>query len=467
MRALVTGCTLAAFCSGCFDDGWHEGDPVDRAVTGWRVVPSLDETRDAILLEPRKIHRDEQGVLTLGHETRLVGPTIAVENGETMATFDVGAMEVEIGDTRAWLLHSDVTSWEHLTPAEGPPQRPLVRGTKIDRATFGRSASVAFVPPIEVPRMLGDTLFDLPAMGRSDVARDVQVRRRTDDGAATVLHAGRGFGVVTCTGATGVAVVYAGEDAMTHAVSVRDDGAGGWSVREATLAGVEFDPRFANCDADASHVALFVGTGMAVYAIDTATEAYTAVGATPPARLSSDGAALTAVRDSDRSLVHATASGVRTLAAIAAKQPASPPRVGDLAIFELEAALVVVDLASGTLGPRIEAIRTSMFPFEMEAVGDRFVVQLSTCCETTWQNELAQLFVVDATAATPVPLPDARWSPSLVPADGTFYVKGYDTDADDAVPYLAVYDVATLTQRRVEPLPLCDDTLVLEERGCR
>ena len=138
MMGLVTGCVLAALSSGCFDDGWHEGDPVDRAVTAWRVVPSLDETRDAIMLEPRKIHRDEQGVLTLGHQTRLVGPTIAVEHDETMATFDVGAMELEVGATRAWLLHSEVISWEHVTPSEAPPQRPLVRGTQIDRATFAR-----------------------------------------------------------------------------------------------------------------------------------------------------------------------------------------------------------------------------------------------------------------------------------------------------------------------------------------
>jgi hypothetical protein len=469
MRALVLSSAIAAaLCSGCFDDGWHEGDPVDRAVTAWQVIPSLDESRAAIALEPRKIHRDEQGVLTLGYQTTLVGPTIAVENGETVATFETGAMDVAVGTTRAWLFRSDITSWEHDFPAEGPPDAPIVRGTRIDRATFARSAPVTFAPPIEVPRMLGDALLDLPTMGRSDVVRDVQVRHRTDDGGATVLHSGRGFGVVTCTGTTGVAVVYAGDDGATHAVSVRSDGAGGWTVRDTTLSGVEFDPRFATCDADASHIALFVGTGMAVYAIDTGTEAYAAIGATPPARLSNDGAALTAVRDSDRSLVHATASGMRALGAISAESPESPARAGDLAMFELEAALVVVDLPTGTLGPRVLAIRTTMYPYEMKAVGDRFVVEISNCCETTWQDELTQLMVVDATTATPLPLPDARWSPDLVvPDDRTFYLKVYDSSEDTAVPWLASYDATTFSQQRVEELPLCDETLVLEERGCR
>src|SRR5262245_57470642 len=99
MKASLIAATLM-IAAGC-DDGWHDGDPVDRAVTGWRLVPALDDTRVAITLEPRKTHRYEQGVLTTGRSSRLVGPSIVVENDQPIATLEVGTTEVARGTKRS------------------------------------------------------------------------------------------------------------------------------------------------------------------------------------------------------------------------------------------------------------------------------------------------------------------------------------------------------------------------------
>src|SRR5688572_12997546 len=112
---------LVLALSAC-DDGWHEGEPVDRAFTSWSLIPSADEQRFAMTLEPRLIHRDEQGVLTLGYRSALAGPPIAVDaDGAELATLDRGTIDVELGDTRAWLMHADLTDWDHMYPVASPP----------------------------------------------------------------------------------------------------------------------------------------------------------------------------------------------------------------------------------------------------------------------------------------------------------------------------------------------------------
>lgn len=454
---------IVLLAAGC-DDGWHEGDPVDRAVTGWRLVPSLDESRFAVTLEPRKIHRNEQGVLTLNYETSLVGPTVAVENGEPYAELEIGATETRVGATRAWLLQTDVTHWDHTFPSEAPPSAPFVRGWLVDRATLAMAAPVVFTPPIDVATLIGDTLFDLPRAGRSDIARDIVLRRRTDDGGAVLLHSARGFNVATCARADGLAIAYSGEDGETHLASAR--AATDWVVSDVVLTGVAFDPRFATCSDNATHVALFIGTGVLVVATDSGAPLYQAHGATPPAMLSRDGAALVAERADDRHLVHATATGMRSLGVVAADAPTqNPVRAGDLAMFELELAVAVIDLANGMVGTQVPALDTiSMYPYEMVALGDRFVVQQMT----HYEDELVSLVVVDMTSSRSLPLPAMRWAPSLqAPARGQIYVKAYDGMDADAMPYLYAIDPTTGEQRSGGLLPLCDETMVLDERGCR
>lgn len=467
MRAALLA--TISFAAACHDHGWHEGDPVDRAVTGWRLLPSLDEARVAVTLEPRKIHRDEQGVLVLGHETRLVGPSVVVENDVPFATLGVGATDVEVGATRAWVLQSTVDAWEHLFPSEAPPRAPVIRGTIVDRATFAMSPPVTFDPPIEIPLVVGDTLFDLPARGSSDIARDVVLRRRTDDGGAVVVHAGRGFGVATCTRGDGIAIAYKREDGALQLVAVRPDALGGWSMNEATFAGVQFDPRGAACSDGAAHVALVLPTGLSVFSIETATQIIDAAGTTPPAVLRPDGLAIVSVRASDRMLMFVDDTGATSLGEVSAKNPEMPQRTGNLAMFELESSLVVVDLATGTLGARVPALRTTMYPYEMIAWRDRFIVQQSSCCQAAYQDDrIENLLVVDRTTTTALPVPAASWSAELlVPAQDRLYLRTYDSADADGTPWLVTIDPAAQAILTEEPLPLCDETTVLEERGCR
>jgi hypothetical protein len=365
------------------------------------------------------------------------------------------------------LLQTELAYWEHSFPSAAPPGAPLVLGTPIDRATLAIGAPVMFEPPIDAPVMLGDVLFDLPVSGTSDVARDVVIRRRAFDGTATVVHTGRGFGVATCTRGDGFVIAYTREGGALSLVSVRDDGASDFAIGETTVEAFAFDPLAIACSDHAAHVALVVPTGVALVDVTTGQVKLTVEGVRPPMVVSRDGSALVAARTTDRMLVAATAAGVTPLDRIVAKSGAPPARIGDLAMFELEAALVVVDVGRGTVGTVIPAIRMTMYPYEMVAWRDRFIVQLSTCCETDYEDHIEQLLLVDATTATPLPLPSSRYSPKLVPSGSRLYVRSYDTNTDDAQARLSAIDPAARALLSEEPLPLCDETAVLEERGCR
>lgn len=184
MRSQGTRAVIATVLAlGACDDGWHEGEPVDRALTSWHAIPSADESRLAMTLEPRHIHRDEQGVLVLGHKTTLAGPSLAIEiEGAPLTTLARGTSDVARGDTRAWLMQTELTEWDHAFPTASPPRAPLVRSTLLDLATFAASPSVALSPPIDIPVVVGDELFDVPASGASDIARSMYIRLRNDDG---------------------------------------------------------------------------------------------------------------------------------------------------------------------------------------------------------------------------------------------------------------------------------------------
>jgi hypothetical protein len=440
-------------------------------VTGWRLVPSVGEDRFAVTLEPRKIHREEHGVLTLGYGTYVVGPSIAVEGDASIATFATGATEVRLGATHAWVLQTEVIWWDHTFPTESPPVSPFVLGHRFDRASFAVAPPVTFSPPIERPVMIGDALFDMPVLGTSDIERDLAIRVRAADGGATVLHAGRGFAATGCARSGGLVLAYQLLAGDTRVVSVRPDGVGGWRTVEATLPGIRFDPFNVACNEAATHVALRVETGITLVDADTGTVVVHVNGAQFPAVVRSDGTALVAARTADRMLVFADAAASVPLGVISATSPTPPARAGELAMFELDASLAVIDVRTGAVATTVPAIREHMQPFEMLAWRGReaFVVQLSAYdYSLTYQDQLQQLMVVDATGITPLPLPDARFSPGLqLPGESRLYIRAYDGHEDDATARLISLDLATAAVVDDVALPLCDDTEVLEDRGCR
>jgi len=449
--------------TACVDDGWHEGDPVDRAVTAWRMMPALDDTRVAISLEPRKIHRDEHGVITSGFATSVVGPSIAVEDDAAFASLGTGAGEVRVGATRNWLLQTDLTYWEHQTPSSSPPRTPFVLATLVDRATLAMT-TVPLSPPIEIPALVGDTMFDVSPGGFSDIERDIVIRRREIDGSATTLHSGRGFASASCTRVGGVIVVYQQPSGDLHVVSVTDDS----TVTQATLPGLHFDPLGFACNDAATHVAVMEATGATLIDVAAGMKLFHAPDLQPPMVISMAGTSMVAARGADRHLVYADAQGTKDLGIVSPKSPEPAVFTGDLAMFELETAVAVVDVARGVVGTTIPAIRDYMYPFEMKRWRDKFVVQLSTFDGATYTDMIEQMYVVDFTAATPLPLPESRYSPSLqLPGTSTLYVKGYDGTEDTALPHLTAIDLASGSVLSDELLPLCTDEVVLEERGCR
>lgn len=462
-------CVIAA----C-DDGWHEGDPIDRAFTTWRLIPSTDDQRAAVMLEPRKIHRHEQGVLTTGYSTTIVGPPIAVglvDDG-ALATFGEGAMTGVVGASRAWILQSDVVQWDHVAPSSGTPDAPLVRATIFDRATFATQPTVTLAPPIETPLAVGDALLDLSPSGAADAERDLFVRVREPDGTATALFAGRGFSSAACLlhGVGAVLAFQVGADTL-KVVSVRDTGT--WQVTEATFPGVRFDPHAIACDATGDHVALVQATGVSVFDLAAGTVALSIPGAKSPLALRGDGLAVVATRTSDRALVFADAGGTVATSFISHERPLSQPVViDDLAMFHLTDSLQAIDLTTGEPGPTVPRLDPDpddyYGPFELKPWrdGNAIVVVQSRYIDTDYADHLGRVSVVARSGVTDLPITGDFSSPLASLADGSrLYIRAYAPEAAD--PSVLVYDLPARTLAFETMLPLCDEAAVLEERGCR
>jgi len=449
-----------AFVAAC-DDGWHEGEPIDRSVTGVALIPGADATHVAIALEPRKITRHEHGVLTLGYGTQIVGPTIAVDptSGATIGTFVLGATKVVIGATRAWLLQSDVTAWEHTFPSEAPPRAPFVRATVIDRATLGAGGGVALAPPIETAVAIGDELFDLPVGGASDAERDIAIRVRADDGSASVLHAGRGFGAAACARGGGVLVVYQRGDGALVAVTVA---AATHETREATFAGLKFDPLAIACDDSASRAAVVTLAGVAVLDVAASQVQLEVPDAGAPFALAGDGTAVVATRRGDRVLVYGAASGVTATPLVGYEHAQAPVVVGDVAVFELADALQVFDLATGAT---TATISTAHDVFELRGSAAGVIVQMSSYeSSPDYRDLLTRLAVIDEAGVHDLALPAANIDPHVFAVAGDhLYMKSYAGDD----PRVAGFDLAIRAQVLDVALPLCDEAAVLEARGCR
>jgi hypothetical protein len=449
-----------AFVAGC-DDGWHAGDPIDRSVTGVALIPGADATRVAIALEPRKITRHEHGVLTLGFSTQIVGPTLAVDptSDAPIGTFALGATKVVIGATRAWVLQSDVTAWEHTFPSEAPPRAPFVHATVLDRATLAAGAGAALAPPIETAVAIGDELFDLPVTGASDAERDIAIRVRADDGSAGVLHAGRGFGAVACAREAGVLVAYQRGDGALVAVTVA---AATHATREATFAAMKFDPLAIACDAGASRAAVVTPAGVAVLDVATSQVQLDVPDAGAPFALAADGTAVVATRRGDRVLVHGAAGGVTATTLVGYEHAQAPAVVGDVGVFELADALQAIDLATGTT---TTTISTAHSIFELRGSPAGVIVLVSSYDNSPdYRDLLTRLALIDEAGVHDLPLPAANIDPHVFAVAGDhLYMKSYAGDD----PRIAGFDLATRAQVLDVALPLCDEAAVLEARGCR
>jgi hypothetical protein len=466
------------FCAICAiaacDSGWHEGDPIDRASTTWRLIPALDGERAVVTLEPRKIHRHESGVLTTGYSTTIVGPTIAVGlvDDATVATFAAGATHGVIGATRAWILQSNLRTWEHQPPSSGTPDSPLVQSTVLDRATFATGPTVTLTPSIETPVAIGDALLDVSASGVSDAERDLFVRLREPDGTATLLYAGRGFSSASCARAGGLVLAYqVGADTL-KLVSVRDTGT--WQITEATFPSARFDPLAIACDATLEHAGLVLPTGVSVFDIPGGVVTLAVPGTRAPLTLRGDGLAVVSTRASDRALVFADAAGPVTTSFIAHERPLSPPVVvDDLAMFHVTDSLQTIDLLTGAPGPVVPRLDPDpdedyYGPFELRPwrAGGAIVVQQSRYIDTDYADHLGRIAIVTRGGVTSLPITGDFADPVPSLADGSrLYVKAYAPEADD--PTVLVYDLPTQTLVYETMLPLCDEAAVLEERGCR
>ena len=465
---------LCAICAlAACDSGWHEGDPIDRASTTWRLIPATDGQRAVVTLEPRKIHRNENGVLTTGYSTMIVGPTIAVglDDDATVATFEAGATHGVIGATRAWILQSSLRQWNHTAPGSGTPDAPLVRSTVFDRTTLVAEPTITLSPPIETPIAVGDALLDVSPSGASDAERDLFVRLREPDGTATVLHTGRGFASATCARGDGLVFAYQISADTLKLVSVRDTGT--WQVTEATFPSARFDPLAIACDATLAHVALVLTSGVSVFDIAGGVVTLAVPGTHGPLALRGDGLAVVATRASDRALVFADSGGAVATRFITHERPLSPPVVvDDLAMFHLTDSLQTIDLLTGAAGPvvpRLDPDPEDYYgPFELRPwrAGNAIVVQQSRYIDTDYADHLGRISIVarDGVASLPITGDFSDPLPSL--ADGPrLYVKAYAPEADD--PTVLVYDLPTRTLAYETMLPLCDEAAVLEERGCR
>lgn len=440
-RASMRRAWLAIVCAAC-SDGWHEDSPVDQGHTRYHAIASTDGAELAFVLEPRFVHRNEHGVLITGYTIRLTGPTVVVA-GDTVTPLVVGRAKLVHSATRAWVLQQAGDQWDTEVPAFDPLPVPYVHAAIVDRATFAVGAQAMLDPPIDTPLVIGDELFDVPASGASDVERDLVVRRRADDGSATVLHAGHGFGSSVCTSA----FVYQAAPDTVRIVALPAATTGdlaGIHLVDIACAGDRIAIEAVGVDDHAPRVVLY----------DLATQQATATlpDLTGPLALRSDGAAVIAIRP-DRTIVLATAHDEASLGLVATTLPATPVVVGDQALIEGKDDVHVIDLAVGGVGPGLGTLDT--LPW---AAANGFVRLRDT------YPMLTSLAIATAAGTTELPLPDERSLASLlITAGERLYVVA--SAAEDASPVVIAYDTHAILAS--EPLPLCDAASVLAGGPCR
>ena len=254
-------------------------------------------------------------------------------------------------------------------------------------------------------------------------------------------------------------------------VSVRDTGS--WEVTEATFPGARFDPHAIACNATLDHVALVLATGVSVFDIAGQTVALTVPAAGSPLAVRDDGLAVVATRTSDRALVFADAEGVVATSFIGHESPQSQPVVvDDLAMFHVTDSLQTIDLRTGEPGPVVPRLDPGpddyYGPFELKPWrdGNAIVVVQSRYIATDYADHLGRLSIVARAGATSLPITGDFSDPLASLADGSrLDLKAYAPEAE--VPSVLVYDLPTRTFAFETFLPLCDETAVMEERGCR
>jgi len=460
---------LLVAAAGCTEPVEQASD-VDSGLTRWQPVVASD---GALLfaLEPRFVHRIEHGVFVEGWQNTVVGPTLIVDgSGVTLATLAMGVMATVDLPSRMWVLQQDLTTWQGvwLDPA---PRTPFAHATLFDRTTRAIAPTVALVPPIEEPVALGDELLDVPTTGGSDVARDIEVRRRLPDGTATTLYAARGFAVATWTrgeGGPGPGHQLGVDGRFAARIVVIRHDAGEFTTNERTMAGARLDPAGIACDATTAHMALGVletdGTAR-VHVLDTTTLASVldADGVRPPLALRSDGAAVAAVRAVDNRIMLISETTVET-DLIAANTDAPPVIAGELALFKVDTGRSVLDLESGALGPSLDGSVGIRVTLAQWTAGAGFAALGEGTHSETSPDVLTALRVLTSTATTNLPRPPLIGDPRLTRVYGDFvYVSAHT--GDDYRVY--GYDLAAGALVSEHELPRCSEERILAMEGCR
>lgn len=495
----------------------------------WGPIPSPDGGSLGVVLEPRVWASSQAGWLVTEAAPALVVSASGIGGapGSTVDTLSRGMTSTQLGPTSAWILQATTTtSWTVLSYGESvsvatdaglyglcngsaetsdagadasfsecdgvevedyQPLPSFTQVTRVDRSSLGVTGSRPLVPPVWTPVVVSDdVLVGLPAMGPSDIVRDVSIVAYGPDAsiAPTVVYGNGGYGVASCSGASFVALAFepAGALGTTTIVSaVLSSGA--WQTQEMTLPHVRPGVAMA-CNADGSRVLVTtVGASSAVadvMLLDLAsgTVVTDAPGLAAPLALSSDGQSGVAASTTDMTLWRVDASGTTALEG-GPSLATSPLQSGDLALFALQGGYALVHLTDGTLEAQLAPVAQQgiVSPVPWTA-GNGFVVPVIEPDATNYDPQLTHLYVVTAGHKAELPLGHVIDNPALVvPAGNTLFVQteftglsGLDTVSGAPIPSsppnLLSYDLTTRTLTSETVFPTCDPEATLADAGC-
>lgn len=476
MKVLLGFALVASVTTGCAltpppqtDDG---NDPfVHRTYTAWQPLPSKDGSRLALALEPRRVDADQHGVMVSGWHGKVAGDGVVAIASDAehpvVTTVPRGFHLSDWDDDTLFVWTSAASTWTPEAPNDMPPPAPYASVTWLDRDSFAPKGTRTFDPPLEMPIAVGGALvLDVPAPGKSDVARDLRVALvDLESGRTEELLRDRGFAVAICARGLAATVAYQRTTAATTIIDVVVEGG---HARVARLDRDDFLADGVTCRAGGRHAAVIGGRpsdreGRALVlergddAISVAFE--NSVGL--PAALSRDGATLLATGP-DGGAMLVTKTGARPLSGV--RGSGSVVVSGDRALLAGDDDAFVVRLDGTT--PATTKVPFTVAKSEHAAFatgGGGFLVFETTYDDARYGEAVARAFILGDDGASELTLP-AYDDPYVAFADErSAWLVG---DRGEAGVDLVAIDLVDKRVKQTLPFPLCDRAAMQTKERC-